>query len=61
MLLDKGGKHFTVGGYRSDSGFFVIAHEATVAFDISAEDCCEFTFKTLFCHNDTPIFQGFKQ
>ncbi len=46
MLLDKGGHHFTVGGYCLDGSFFVIAHEATVAFDIRAEDRGQFPFHT---------------
>src|SRR5688572_18486929 len=42
MLQDERGHHFPVGGQGTDSGFFILAHEATVADDIGAEDGREF-------------------
>jgi hypothetical protein len=57
VLLDEGREHFTVRCQGSDSGFLVIAHEATVAFDIGTEDGGELTFKTLICHNGTFFFK----
>ncbi len=36
-----------------------IEQEATVAFDVCAEDGGEFTFKTFLCHVVTPICYGF--
>jgi hypothetical protein len=36
---------------------FIINHEDGAAFDISAEDCSKFKFKTFFCHISTPFLR----
>ena len=43
MFLNEGGYDFAIGANRR---FFIVAHEATVAGDISAEDSCEFALRT---------------
>ena len=52
-LID--GRKVDIEGHIGPFPELVIA--GAVAFDISAEDCGEFTFKTLFCHNGTPFFK----
>ena len=44
MLLDEGGHCLLVGGEGADGGDFIFAHEAAVAFNISAEDRRELAF-----------------
>jgi hypothetical protein len=54
VLSNESGNNFTIGCQGSDSGFLVIAHKATVAFDVCAEDSGEFTLKTFVCHAVPP-------
>jgi hypothetical protein len=44
MLLNEAGYHFPTGLERMNRGLFIVTHEATVAFDIGAEDGSEFAF-----------------
>jgi hypothetical protein len=46
MLLNERGYHFPISFEGVNRGLFIVAHEATVAFDIGAEDSGEFTFHT---------------
>src|SRR5262249_3655500 len=45
---DEGGHHLAVGGQGADGGFFILAHEAAVAFNIGTEDRGELAFHSRF-------------
>ena len=49
MLLDQGGNEGTIGREGADGGFLIVAHEATVARDIRAEDRRELAFHANRC------------
>jgi hypothetical protein len=44
MLCNETGDHFPIGLESMNGGFFIVAHETTVAFDIGAEDSGELAF-----------------
>ena len=46
VLLDETSYHLAISLERANGGLFIIAHEATVAFDIGAEDGGEFALHT---------------
>jgi hypothetical protein len=58
-LLDKVGHSVSISGQRAKGILFLIVREATVVFDIGAEDGGEFTLKTFFCHGGTPRIKVF--
>lgn len=47
VLLNVSGDDFPIGFERAYGGFFVVAHETTITFDIGAEDRRELAFHTL--------------
>jgi hypothetical protein len=51
------GNDYSVFGNGPDSGFFILPHEAAIAFGIGTENSSEFTFKTFICHNGTSLFK----
>jgi hypothetical protein len=48
MLADQDTHYLAIGSEQADGGHLVGAHEAAVAFDIGAQDGCQFTLNTLW-------------
>jgi hypothetical protein len=48
VLRDEGSHHLTISYKGANSRLFILAHEATVAFNIGTEDRSEFAFHNSF-------------
>ncbi len=54
MLLDEAGHHLAIGCQGANRGFFILAHQPTVALDIGAQDSGQLAFHTALAGSNYP-------